>query len=537
MQKNVLFVLLVVVCFGVGMRVLYSINHGMSNDEAMLALRSVNYLSVFPISTIDQMPVYFSMVDLAYRLFDIYPWTARLWLSIMTGVVILCVYCISGKQAGIHAGLLSAAMVAFSWFVLKSEQDADLIAVALVLVAAAVLIAGKGWISTYGFVLSALFAGTALLVKIIALFFLPYLVYLVYHKEKKWGRVIVFLCVSSGFLLPILLHDFLWYIEAGKVDIPLSGFLGLAGQDSLHLSMSKFSLTPGSIRPLKLFFAWDWLIAAFGVVGFVLAGRHQKWTYLLWLIPLLISFFSSHPKHYVFLPIVFAMAAGNMIRIRIWEKHKNILLLALGCFIVVLLFLQLPQFAQGNASLQVTNALKQLNGNFVIIDAKIYPAMLPLVLNPVNYVSTSFLYEEQKNSADPNASGIWKDAVVVSCESGFCARSKDDLSTETIDGLHSVMHQLTFNQTPFLVLKDKNDEYALYKVRARLPAHINEPRVNLFYGYPIWWLDPRQAIDYYSRPAGVLLLSYYTAKVILVLGIIITVLAIPLVIRIVAGKD
>ncbi len=234
--------------------------------------------------------------------------------------------------------------------------------------------------------------GIAILVKVISMFFIPLLIYQLWDRKSR-KELLVFFAIIGIIVFPLMLHNVLWYQEDNKVDIPLSGLLGIKTHESLNVAMAHFEVKPlRFFHPLLLYLRSDGLLFMLGALGILgLSSKHQK-SLLLWLLALfLIPLFSTHPKHFVFLPLVSALAASGIIYV--FPLRKNAILSGCTLIAIVLFVFFVPRYLEGYASLTMMNTLAQYRDEFVIIDARIYPALMPLVVDPLKHVSTSSILD------------------------------------------------------------------------------------------------------------------------------------------------
>lgn len=518
MKANQLLLLLIII-MAVGFRLFYSTHHGLSNDEAFFLLRGVNYLSVLPISTIDQMPLYFMLLDLGYSVFGVYPWVGRLWLSLFTILICLLLYYIGKKMTSESGGLLSALVFAASPFVLLSQQDADLLAITFVLLAVAASFLQLSQLKKA--VIMGICLGIGALIKIIVVFFIPVVIFLLWNHSKRLRDIAIMLGIIGIISFPILLHNVLWFMYDGNVDIPLAGLLGMENHQKLDVSMAYFQVQPFEfLSVLWMFFKSDFLFVGLGFLGLLgLSIKNQKLLYLWFLPLLLIPFFSTHPKHFVFLSIGIALCSSGFLYV--YGNRRLVLgitaAIAVGFFVFFV-----PKYIEGFASLTTMNVLADMRSEFVIIDARIYPALMPLVVDPLKHVSTSSILDYYVSESSDIT--LEKSVVVVSCESGVCARSAQDFTADQWKLLNYTIKQLVKNTPPLITISDKQEQYAIYQVQAALHSYLFNPIVDLFYGYPIGWVQPQYAIDFYPTPDGLLRFIYYVAKIVLWIALVLCVL-------------
>ncbi len=268
-------------------------------DELIYSTIPINIISAGRLSTVEQSPIYFYLVDIFYQIFGVTPISTRLpsilFGSLCVFLIFLIVYEIFNDR---RAGLWAAFLYALSGYLIRYNYEMDPTAFFFLLLSIFFFLKGMYTKKQY-FYLSALFLGIGILVKQLVIFVAPaYFFLIVYHSitlkestlvEKTeagnkfyWGIIYVFI-ICVGIILitlaPIFVYNYLLYKDQGVTDYYFSNVLGLGKtvHPSYVLGKSWAFDRLINITKSKLlqFLQFDGLLLFLGLVGIYFA--HKKW--------------------------------------------------------------------------------------------------------------------------------------------------------------------------------------------------------------------------------------------------------------------
>lgn len=540
LKHRAITLLLAVILIGMGLRYLAVTHVAPLADEMIHGTHAIGIVKAGVINLQNQGPLWSYLTDLAYTVFGVNGFGAR-FLSFFFGTLtILLVYVIGKRFFSTRIALIAAVLLAFSAFHIRyalMEMDEAMIFFVLFAYYCFVKeLQEKQRISLLAFVSM----GIAILIKPIAIPFLPGFVFVFYAMQPKAEQFKILkanakrLALSLGilflFALPVLAFNYILYTQKGITDVLFARFFGI-GQEiyaSLQGYDQSFSFSYLVNSGLLSFFRYlflphDPVIFIFGVIGIALffvqaeykAGRSLVLFHLVTLLFLLGT--SLLPTHFVsFMPLLSLGAAVfiNVVseRVRSPATARKVTALLVIAAILVNLYLLFPTLSSTSAFFQMRSyAVENVGEQDVIVaDARIYRGRIAWMFNDKAYIeATQFERLLQTNS---NLSGQKPTNVYyVECVPDDCGWGTIDGQPElnaSMEYLAQIFRNASQNEMVFNGGGgyDETEGEPYFRIyRTVIPL---SPRVfpaiydthDWFY-YPVRWAKP----DWYDhyRPEGV----------------------------------
>ena len=356
--KTVLYVSLIVL-LGFALRTISAYYVDIGSDEIIYSLIPYNIISAGRLSTIEQAPLYFYLVDIGYKIEGgISPLSTR-WPSIVFGALASIVLFLVSLELfqNKKAAYLSAFLFAVSGYAIRWNQEMDMTAYFFSVLSVYFFIVVLRGVPTreettrgemakpYFIYLTAGFLALATLAKPIVLLFLPAyaLVGLIHRgRARRWrtqqdrdsrksiGKTLLLAgLIMLLVVMPVLVYNYLLYKEKGMTDYYFTVLAGVgssgvyAGQEATPWSFTNFLRISKQILFVRMW-RYDALILVVGFLGLGFAWKKEKYgTALLLLTMLFLLFYLAgkmgSPTHYVWIPLILSIFAGyGLVRMYEW---------------------------------------------------------------------------------------------------------------------------------------------------------------------------------------------------------------------------
>ena len=445
--------LLLILLLGMVLRFVASSNIPPVADEMVHGVLSIGMSKLAPLSAMTQAPIWQYLTDYAYRIFGVHLITARFLSFIFGSLSILLVYLLGTMIFNRKVGLVSSFLLAVSPFHITwtaSYHDQTMMFF--------VLLASYFFIKEYNekkqvSILSAVFLGIALLVKIITGVFLVvfgmfifWILFRDYKTDRKLfslnlKRTIIFGIVIVLSMLPIFSYNYFLYKEKGIVDLPFAQFLrinaefytgpGLAHGEGFVLGKLPMNL----YSVLTVYFLKEdpilLLLASLGII-FILKERKRKQFGEMFL---LVTFFFALlviasaivlQTHYTsFVPL---MALFGAVFIDYFSnKLKNIgwgnyVLYGLILIILVLNVYSIRGPLTSRSAVEKVRLFSQQisPSDLVLVDSRIYRGDAVWMMNDKNYIDASYLTQLIQISNSEGAKRQTVKTFFIECVNDDC---------------------------------------------------------------------------------------------------------------------
>ena len=540
--------LIAILVLGLILRFLVASNVPPVADEMVHGVHAIGVSELKPLSTMTQGPVWFYLTDMAYRIFGVHLITARFLAFFFGSISILLVYLLASMIFNKKIGLIAAFLLAISPFHITwaaSYQDQAMMF--FVLMASYLFIKDykkKGKIS----VLSSVFLGVALLIKIITGVFLivfgAFILGILYKNyktdknlfKKNIKRAVLFGAIIVFSFVPVLAYNYFLYKEKGIVDLVFAQFLrinpefytgpGLAHGEGFvpnKLPKNLYSvLTVYFLKedPILLF------LSAFGVIVLLKKWRERQMGDILLLVMFFFAllFIASAivlQTHYTsFIPLmaifgaVFIAKASDKVK-----RFKNYRYIFYGAIILILLY-NVYSIREPLTSKSAIDKMRSFSDSsfdkdtFIVADSRIYRGTSVWMFSDKNYVDSSYFPQIMQLSNAKEAKTTPIKVVFIECVSDDCGwgtiKDQPDLNqsveviveafrsistkTENISGGGSVegVRESEITGEPFFRVYE-----TVLSVDTRVFPELKKTHNHFFYQIPRNEF-PKDAFDYYT---------------------------------------
>lgn len=549
-SKKVILILFFVVLAFV-LRTTVALNLNINADEAVYATRGVGIIEAGRLSTLDQSPIYFYMLDVGYKFFGVNAFSSRLPGILFGSLAVIFVYLIGKEFYDRKKAIAASFLFAISGFSFVLMIELDMFMTFFVLFSIYFFIRGLKYDEKY-LLWSAIFLGIAVLIKSIALLVIPaYAVYYLVHNKKikidKKSIKIYALCILLGILIvsPILAYNYLLYKDKGISDIYFSQYFDVNKEVYSGLNIEKgwnFGEFFNNIKAIpKDMLVYDALLLIFSLLGIILSTKNKKemnWFFLIIIaVPLifLLGTTSSRSHYIYFFPIFCIFAAEGIFYITEKIKYKKIIFLILLIVFITNIFLARNELTNGAAIVELRSAVEEMPENsLVVYDARIYTGLASWALNDKHYLSSSYLNELLgKMNQLPGESRIMP-VYFIECVKNDCAWGRGMLQNKEMQESSEKIVVLFENDSEKIgefyddYLPEKPHTYTIYKKEMAINEQVFSAvdSTHEFYYYPVGWKTDKEIFDDYETHNILDSLVNLIAKVMLYISLIIALFSI-----------
>lgn len=539
LTKTFLF-LLAIFLIALVLRLLAAYYTDIGTDEMIYTVLPLNIISAGRLSTVEQAPLYFYLVDIGYTLTGgLSLVSGRLPSIIFGSFAIFIIFLISQELfKNKSASLLSAFFFAISGYGLRWNQEMDMTAFFFSLFSVYFLIKGmkSGLTEKPAYLYTSIaFLALAVLVKPIVLLFAPaYILIIVWHGwehqngiifyhegkvslNKKLLKITFFSLVLALILVsPVLIYNYLLYQDTGRTDYYFTTLAGIgsselyAGQEAESWSFTRL-LGVGKETTANLF-RLDALLFLSGLVGMVFAFRKDKYNAGLFLSSIVFLFFfiagrMGAANHFMWIPLVLSIFAGEgawkikeFVSTTFKFKQVLIVLIIFSLLFPLLTIKQLlPQKEKSIAIALEEYARENIPEDaLVVIDPRIYRGILAWSFNQGHYLEGTYFPQVLTSLNHLPGEKQLLPLYYIECGPGtFCGWKPEDFQRiyNFSEELSSVFHQ----QTQKIAEIKAVDTFIIYRGSISAPASIYEvvDRTHSFWYTPVGWKYTEKAIDNY----------------------------------------
>ena len=298
-------------------------------------------------------------------------------------------------------------------------------------------------------ILFSVFLGIAILVKQIAITFIPaFAIFFIYYKIKKkekidWKKIWMFILILFMVSLPVLTFNYLLYKDKGLVDLQFSRFLGIAKDTyaPIEATIQPFSLktllfsdNPGIFAGFSFFWNFDKLILIFGILGLITTLLRKKEFTFLWILLFLFPFVflsgtSLLEYHFIFGIPILALFSAVLIeflseKVSKFKLKSNMIITIFVLVIVIFNFSLILSRNVFNKS-EVTNMMSYSKNNFeenslVIVDSRTYRGRIAWVFNDKHYLEASQFIELLNRINEFSGNNVEVKTYFIECVTDDC---------------------------------------------------------------------------------------------------------------------
>ncbi len=536
LSKTILFLAVILVLAAV-LRIIAALSVDIGTDEMIYTVIPFNIISAHRLSTIEQAPVYFYLVDLGYKLTGgLSLLSGRLPNIIFGALASIVIFLISLELFGHKkAALLSAFFFAVSGYALRHSQEMDMTAYFFVLLSMFFFIrVMKGQhLNLYA---STLFMALAVLVKPIVLLFVPAygLAWLwqgwkeksgIVHKEEKGLKIDRKILRTAGYCLilavliisPVLIYNYLLYQDKGFTDYYFSVLAAVgdtgryAGQEGSAWTWAGLTGITKSI--FTSIFHFDWLLLIFGMMGLWFAWKKEKYyaSYLLLTVVFLFFYLAgktASSSHYLWLPLILSVFAGygtvrivDLIREKIKFNHLIFIIIIIALVSTIIVIKQIIPLKEQSIAIALHDyADKNIPENaLVVLDPRIYRGIYAWAFPNLHYLEGTYFPEIANNLKLMPGNAVSMPIYYIECGPGtYCGWKPEDF--ERITPFAQQLSSFFQKQTQKIGEIKAIDTFYVYSGQMTMPTGVYETidRTHSFWYTPVAWKYPELAPDHYT---------------------------------------
>lgn len=426
-KDNRKWVLLLVI-LGLIIRIISALHHPFYADEMVHGTHTIGFIDSGKLQIMDEDAVWFWMNDFFMGIFGTTVFGLRFFAILMGSLSIILIYLIGKQVFNEKIALIASFIFTFSPFqIIHIEGLMDIPMEFFALFALYSLIMFFKTDKMRFFYLIWISLGVAIMVKQIALFFIPALIIsLIYYNKKYKNSFKIKQLIIAGLIIlimvtPVLAFNYLLYKDKGIVDVQFSRFTGIAsdtyqGISSTMLSFSPSRLLlpfdgrlPGIVQALQMFYTYDnILVILFALIGIFFLFKLNIKFKLVFILTFAFPFIflagtSLLSNHFVFVSFYTSLLASLGISI-ISDKFSSEKFKTNFLYIILILILILSTYKvyQENNGLFGSNEITQLvdfkyknieKDSLVITDSRIYRGRIAFMFWDRHYIETSYISE------------------------------------------------------------------------------------------------------------------------------------------------
>ncbi len=551
------------------LRTIIAVNLGPNADEMLHATHSIDIIKSGLIQVMDQDPVWFYITDIFFRIFNVSMLSSRIF-SVITGSLSAVVIYLVAVEIFNNRKLafISSMLTAFSaYFILTSIAEMDVPMTFFVLLSFYFFVKAIKQDKNKFYYLSYLLLGIAIMVKQIAITFIPaYIIAVLWHNYKKEQKKFFKASVKNLFIFgiilliivsPILAYNYLLYKDQKIADVQFSRFLGIGKEvyAPIAATMKNFNPhdlffayennrhPPGLIESAKFFITFDLIISVLFIIGiFTLFRKNKFWSvilFLLWLFPhLFLSGTSLLPYHFSYAIPIFSIFAASVL-LFISEKLENVIKTKhiLTILLIALVIFELYTLTKNNVFAGKSEVAKMMDysnkniedNSLVLVDSRIYRGRIAWIFNDKHYMEITQL--NQANEIIKNNPGNPTEikTYLIECLTDDCGwgtinqqpefnKSMEDFFSSTKTGAELKAEITTGNDDPY---------FAVYETKVSTsPLILNiADSTHVWFYYPVRYKLKDQIFGKYKIHNSLDKLLDFLGHVILYIEIIIALIA------------
>jgi hypothetical protein len=516
-KNKIKFYVCIFFILGFIMRLIAANNLSMHPDDSIGAVMAIGILESGKLEEVGQSSALWSYVhNIFYNIFGTYMFASRIATAIFGALTVLLIYMFVKRVfKSEKIAFVASVLVGFSPFFIKMTlSEMDISATFFILLSGLFLLDFIEKEKKNYLLLSAVFIGIGILIKVYVLFFVfTYTLFLTchYYKNKRLNRkdfkkIFIFLAVVFIFCIPTLTHNYLLYKDKGFVDLMFTNFfkIGLERAKEVYPHHNQagwmpptdfkgfffgnqwnykdypedFYRLPGFIIVIVDLFKEEPIILLFGFFGLILMlyKKNEKNVYLSFFLfnsPLPFVFIGTHIpmiKHLTFLPLLLAPFAAFFL-IRAWEivrtKLPKFRIVHLLFLIVLFNLIFIGRtwgstgyvYSQSAESQLINYKMREMeSSSLIIVDGRIYVGFSLWMFNDKHFLNVNLLNEMIERSKQYNSS------PPVSIITYFIECVRDDCGWGTIKNqpeFNKSMEDFTlwFSNNSRLVKEIKTEDY------------------------------------------------------------------------------
>ncbi len=504
-SKNNVKYLIILFVIAFILRIIAANNLAPNADEMVHGTHALGIIESKKLQIMDQDAIWFYLTDLFYRIFGENLIGLRFMSILFGSLSIFLVYLIAKKLFNERTALIAAFILTFSsYHIVMSLAEMDTSMIFFVLFSIYFFIKAVKENKDIFYILSNLFLGIAIMIKQIALLFIPaFILFLIYYKIKNskfkinWKILIYSIILILILLIPIFTFNYLLYKDKGLVDLQFSRFLGVAKDTykSIEATLKPFNFKDlffpyenhpaGLYEGLSIIFRYSPLILILGLIGIIISYKRNKDFTLLILISFLIPFIflsgtSLLPIHFIFAVPLLAIFNSNLLdflmtKLQNFKIKTKIILYFILIAILVLSFIKINNEGIFAGKNEITKVISFKNNNIkddslVIVDSRIYRGRIALSFNDKHYLEASNLDALLKTQDSLQGELTSIDTYFIECITDDCGWGTINSQPEFNKSMEDIVNFVKNNSKYIATIKNSygEDYFNIYNMKSLL---------------------------------------------------------------------
>ena len=504
-SKNNVKYLILLFLIGFILRSIAAVNISPNADEMVHGTHALGIINSNKLQIMDEDAVWFYITDLFYNIFGQNLFGLRFASIIFGALSIILVYLIGKELFNKRTALISAFILTLSsYHFLMTLADMDTSMILFVLVCLYFLIKALKENKNLSYYLSALFLGIAIMIKQIAVLFIPaFFIFVLYYKYKnkefnlKFKKLFYVLIIIFITIIPILTFNYLLYKDKSLVDLQFSRFLGVGKEtySSIEATLKPFRFSdlffkyenhpPGLYEAFTILYNYAPLILILGLIGIIFSYKRNKEFTLLILLSFLIPFIflagtSLLAIHFVFSIPLLCLFSANFLDFIIVKaerfrlKTKTVLYVILLILLVFTIFEVKDQGAfKGKNEITKIVDFKKDNikeDSLVVVDSRVYRGRIVLAFNDRHYLEASLLNDliQNQDKLPEDYSSI--NTYFIECVTDDCGWGTINSQPEFNKSMEDIVNFFKNSSTYLTTIKNSygDDYFNIYNTNLRL---------------------------------------------------------------------
>ena len=410
---------------GLTLRILISLGNPFAADEMLHAPHALGFIDSGKLQIMDQDAIWFFLTDLITKIFGATVFGIRFLQVLFDSLLIILVFLLGKEIFNDRIGLIASIIYTFSsllFIQMKALMDIPMSFFVFLSMYLLILFFKKN--KNKFFILSWISLGIAIMIKQIALWFIPaFVLFSLYYNKKhnnsfKLKQVIYAGIIIIIMVIPVLTFNYLLYKDKGIVDLQFARFTKISFEtyegiahtiqpfNLKHLLLPYDNQRPGIIQGASRIYRFESIITVlFFILGiFFLFMSKNRFTFLLtlsFLFPFLfLSGTSTLMNHFVFtVPFVSMLASLSILKISdkfSQEKFRKYFIYLAIILIIILSFVNVYKYTNGffakhEIGKLIDFKIKNIEENsLVIVDSRIYRGRIVLMFWDRHYLESNF---------------------------------------------------------------------------------------------------------------------------------------------------
>ena len=548
---------------GLILRILVSLGNPFAADEMLHAPHALGFIDSGKLQIMDQDAIWFFLTDLATKIFGATVFGVRFLQVFFDSLLIVLIYLLGKEIFNKKIGLIASIIYTFSSLLLiqmKALMDIPMSFFVFLSMYFLILFFNKN--KNKFFILSWISLGIAIMIKQIALWFIPaFVLFFLYYNKKysnsfKIKQIIYAAIIIIVMVTPVLTFNYLLYKDKGIVDLQFARFTKISFDtyESIAHTIQPFSLKrlllpydnqrPGIIQGASRIYRFESIFSViFFVIGiFFLFKSKNKFTLLLalsFLFPFLfLSGTSTLMNHFVFtIPYVSWLASLAIVKISdkfSQEKYRICFVYIALALIIIFSFVNVYKYTNGLFGKHEIGKLIDFKidnieeNSLVVVDSRIYRGRIVLMFWNRHYLETNYfpsLLQGMDSLPGKEASLTTYYIEAVTDDSGWGTVKDQPEFNQTSENIADYFK--ANSQLVKIIYDTKNEpHFNVYKsvIMLKLSSLNYADSTHIWFYYPVGYKPKGTSFDDYSTYNAFDSLLNKTAYLILYLEVLITIL-------------